>query len=448
MVAEPLISTETVVLSQIVNRCAFGVDLNYCEIGGIVSQSESLAWQNQSKTLIEVQRYGSSLEREVRNILDWDAGRIVYDKFNGYKIQVDCAWPSLHDPKVIASVTYSDPDTPGHSNENKLQLKLGELALLKNCYPELKAVLVLGGTQEAWLPYVLEAFKYFYDQVIFLWEETGVNQLGQLKSEPNSVVAKHQDFWDSLRSTWKQRQKHLSTGHIPSGLVRYAVLDALKSEPGRITPSEIVNPIASFCMQASLASGGTEWNHYRRENWGAIEMSRSYFNPQEAIVELSLLEGDFQYQGGVARDIEVPSLLHALGMKNTKLSEDFTLYSEVLGKPVYIQCKASGGGRAQHGKNIQNRTKEQVARGILYSANLDARGALKFNDSGFHWISVLDGNWGVNQGEQYKYLHMLELAGYKKYFEACSLLDDTMNVLPQDSNPLIAYLNELKCVKL
>jgi hypothetical protein len=409
---------------------------------------EDIAWQKQSKTLIEVQRYGSNLEREVRNILDWDAGRITYDKVNGYKIQVDCAWPSLNEPSVIASVTYSDPDTPGHSNENKLQLKLGELVLLKNCYPDLKAVLVLGGTREAWLPYVLEAFKYFYDQVIFLWEDAGVEQLGEIKGNPSSVDPKHLDFWASLRSTWSVRQGNLSTGNIPSGLVRYQILDALRAEPGCKSPTEIKNQIARYCMEASQASGGTEWNHYRRENWGAIEMSRSYFNPQEAIVELSLIQGDFKYEGGVARDIEVPSLLHDLGMNNTKLSEDFTLYSESLKKPVYIQCKASGGGRTQHGKNIQNRTKEQVARGILYSAKLDDQGMLKFNDSSYHWISVLDGNWGVNKGEQYKYLHMLELAGYNKYFGASTLIDNQMTVLPRESNPLISYLNEIKCRKI
>ena len=177
-------------------------------------------------------------------------------------------------------------------------------------------------------------------------------------------------------------------------------------------------------------------------------MSRSYFNPQEAIVELSLIAGDFDYSGGVARDVEVPSLLHELGMKNTKLSEDFTLYSEYLEKPVFIQCKASGGGRTQHGKNIQNRTKEQVARGILYSAKLDDNGTLKFNDAGFHWISILDGNWGVNKGEPYKYLHMLELAGYKQYFAASSLIDSQMQVLDGKSNPLISYLNDIKCRKI
>ena len=410
--------------------------------------TEDTAWQNQSKTLIEVQRYGSNLEREVRNILDWDAGRVTYDKENGYKIQVDCAWPTLTEPNVIASVTYSDPDTPGHSNENKLQLKLGELVLLKNCYPELKAVLVLGGTKEAWLPYVLKAFEYFYDKVIFLWEDSGIEQLGKIKLDPSSVKPKHSDFWNALRTTWSDRQKNLSKDNIPSGLVRYQVLDALKAQAGCATPSEIENQIARYCMQASLASGGTEWNHYRRENWGAIEMSRSYFNPQEAIVELSLISGDFKYEGGVARDIEVPSLLHELGMHNTKLSEDFTLYSDLLKRPVYIQCKASGGGRTQHGKNIQNRTKEQVARGILYSAKLDENGMLKFNDSSFHWISILDGNWGVNQSEQYKYLHMLELAGYSKYYGASTLITPGMDVLEGDSNPLIHYLNKIKCKKI
>ena len=413
-----------------------------------MNSTNDIAWQNQSKTLIEVQRYGSNLEREIRNILDWDGGRIKYDKLNGYKIQVDCAWPNLTEPNVIASVTYSDPDTPGHSNENKLQLKLGELVLLKNCYPDLKAVLVLGGAKEAWLPYVLKAFDYFYDQVIFLWEDEGIDQLGKIKLNPNSVKAKHSDFWNALRKTWAGRQKKLMSGDIPSGLVRYQVLDALKNESGCTTPAEIQNQIARYCMQASLASGGTEWNHFRHKNWGAIEMSRSYFNPQEAIVELSLINGGFSYEGGVARDIEVPSLLHALGMNNTKLSEDFILYSDSLKRPVYIQCKASGGGRTQHGKNIQNRTKEQVARGILYSANLDDKGLLKFNDATFHWISILDGNWGVTQVEQYKYLHMRELAGYKKYFGASTLITSDMEILEGDSNPLIQYLNEIKCRKI
>jgi len=125
------------------------------------------AWAAQAATLVEVQKYGSNLERAVRNSLDWDGGRVPYDFERGYRIQIDCVWPSLAKPAAIASVTYSNPDTPGHSNENKLQLKLGELALLKNTYPDIRAALVLGGTRAAWLQYVITAFQFFYDDVLF-----------------------------------------------------------------------------------------------------------------------------------------------------------------------------------------------------------------------------------------------------------------------------------------
>ncbi len=85
------------------------------------------AWANQAASLVEVQKYGSNLERTVRESLDWDGGRVVYDFQHKYRIQTDCVYPSLDKPQAIVSVTYSNPDTPGHSNENKLQLKLGEL---------------------------------------------------------------------------------------------------------------------------------------------------------------------------------------------------------------------------------------------------------------------------------------------------------------------------------
>ena len=408
---------------------------------------DETAWANQSKTLIEVQRYGSNLEREVRNALDWDGGRIIYDSVNQYRIQVDCAWPSLQNPKVIASVTYSDPDTPGHSNENKLQLKLGELVLLKNQYPDLKAVLVLGGTQEAWLPYVLQAFDFFYDTVICLWRDDGLEQLRNLSLDPSAVVSKHLKFWQDLRTEWRTRGQNLHRGTIPNGLVRYGTLDALKAEASCTEPRHIKDEIARYCMQASMDGGGTEWEHYKAGRWAAIEMSRSFFNPQEAIVELSLKHGRFHYEGGIARDIEVPSLLHKLGMMRTKLSEDFVLFSERLDRPVYLQCKASGGGRLQHGKNIQNRTKEQVARGVLYSSALKTGRELQFLPNSFHWISILDGNWGVTRREQYKYLHMLQMAGYDKFFSGSDLLGTDGRVLRR-GNPLVDYLNHIGCRKL
>ena len=240
----------------------------------------------------------------------------------------------------------------------------------------------------------------------------------------------------------------MSESEIPTGLVRYAVLDQMKSDAGHSNPQNLANEIARFCMQASYENSGTEWGHYRRENWNAIEMSRSYFNPVEALVEISLQSGDFHYQGGVAKDVEVNSFLHQLGMVNTKMSEDFILYSDKLNRPVYIQCKASGGGRTQHGKNIQNRTKEQVARGILYTSVLDERGSLTFKAPDFHWIGVVDGNWNVTQSEPAKYMHMLQMAGYGEIIAASELVDIDLNVKKELNNPLVRYLEQLQCRKI
>jgi len=402
------------------------------------------AWANQAASLVEVQRYGSNLERTVRDSIDWDGGRVRYDAVNGYTIQTDCVHPNLANPDAVVSVTYSNPDVPGHSNENKLQLKLGELALLKNAYPSLRAILVLGGTREAWLPYVIDAFQFFFDEVIFLWDSNDAERLLKLAASPSSVAAKHVDFWSALRTGWSQRTLSPSSATIPNCLVRYAILDALKQSAGATDPANIANEIARHCMQTSLTSGQTEWDHFIAGRWNKIEMSRSYFNPVEAIVDLTLTRAQLAYQGGLAQDVEIPSLLHQLGMTRTKLSEDFVLFSEKLGKPVYVQCKSSGGGRTQHGKNIQNRTKEQVARGILYTAKIE-NGKLTWRDKDFHWISVLDGNWGVNRSEAFKYVHMLELAGYDKLFCAADLLDESLQLRTSD-NPLVRYLvDELQC---
>lgn len=373
------------------------------------------AWANQAASLVEVQRYGSNLERNVRDSIDWDGGRVIYDRQRAYKIQTDCVHPSLSAPEAIVSVTYSNPDNPGHSNENKLQLKLGELALLKNAYPTLRSILVLGGTRQAWLPYVIDAFQFFFDELIFLWDPDDAERLLALAADPTKVLLKHEEFWKDLRRGWAQRQLSAPGTTVPNCLVRYAVLDALKSSRGAADPTKIANEIARHCMQASHAAGRTEWGHFVAERWDSIEMSRSYFNPVEAVVDLSLSKAALDYEGGLATDVEIPSLLHRLGMTRTKLSEDFVLFSRRLNKPVYIQCKSSGGGRTQHGKNIQNRTKEQVARGILYTARLD-KGQLSWNDKHFHWIGVLDGDWGVTRREALKYVHMLELAGYDRLF--------------------------------
>src|SRR5205085_2913963 len=106
-------------------------------------------------------------------------------------------------------------------------------------------------------------------------------------------------------------------------------------------PSLIRNEIARLCMRRSFDQGGAEWRSFLRENWGSIEMSRNYFNPVEAAIEITLTEAGLDFQGGVARDVPVRSLLHDLGMTETSVSEDFVLHSEKFGQPVYIQGKAS-----------------------------------------------------------------------------------------------------------
>jgi hypothetical protein len=174
-------------------------------------------------------------------------------------------------------------------------------------------------------------------------------------------------------------------------------------------------------------------------------MSRNYFNPVEAAVEITLTDLRLAFKGGIARDVPVASLLHDLGMKGTSVSEDFILHSEALNMLVYIQCKSSGGGRSQHGKNIQNRTKEQITRSIIYSCRSTKPGVIEWHPKRFHWIGILDGNWGNERRQPLKYIHMLQLAGYDKLFCANDLLTPEGNV-KRKVNPLGRYLVDiLKC---
>ena len=404
------------------------------------------AWTKQSASLELVQQTSKQLEQSVRGLLGWKAGRVTYDTHNGYKVQVDAVTPSLSNPRSIVSITYTDPDTRGHSNENKLHLKLGELALLKYAYPRIPVTLVIGGIKEAWLPYVLTAFAHFYDEVLFLWESGADERLQKMRATPLDTIPRNLQFWSGLSQDWSQVTLTPAGVAIPNGLVRYAVADALRDQVPKVYhPTMITNEIARLTMQRSRQYSGTEWEHYLNSRWGRLEMSRNYFNPVEASVEISLSSAGFMFQGGVAKDVPVPSLLHLLGMRETNLSEDFVLYSRRLDLPVYIQCKSSGGGRRQHGKNIQNRAKEQIARNILYRSKWNDE-VLQWSPKAFHWISVLDGDWGVTKRTPYKYIHMLQWAGFDAYFGASELLDSDLSVKRGRKNPLIRYLSdELDC---
>jgi len=401
------------------------------------------AWTNQSKSLEGVQVFGSGLEKQIREILGWRGGKVTYDSKRGYQVQVDAAFPSLSRPQVVASVTYTNPDTPGHSNENKFHLKVGEVALLKNTFPDVKTVLILGGTAEAWIPYVLRAFTNFFDEVIFLWEPQGQTRVKEIAADPTTVKSKHDEFWAFVRKEWASRQLAPDNAPAPHSEVRYGILDELKAQaPVVHNPALIRNEVARICMQRSFDADGAEWSSYIAGQWGNIEMSRSFFNPVEATVEMTLTQIGVAFEGSIARNVPVPSLLHDLGMRGTRLSEDFVLFSEHLGQPVYIQCKASGGGRENHGKNIQNRAKEQITRSLLYSCRSKDGQTVTWAAKGFHWISVLDGNWGVTKRQPLKYLHMLQMAGYDMIFPASALLSPTLEVLGAKS-PLAMYLIEV-----
>lgn len=403
------------------------------------------AWAAQAESLIRVQREGGNLEHTVRGILGWPRGRVVYDRERGYSLQVDAAFPSASSPAIVASSTYTKPGRRGHSNENKFQLKVGELALLKRAFPDIRVLLAIGGSGDDWLPYVLRAFRVFYDEVLFLWQEADRDRLRGISRHPASVPLRNQALWSDLRLAWANVQLAAVNSPIPNGLVRYKILDILHAQTPAVTePRLIENEVARFCMQTSHDHSGKEWQRYLAEEWGTLEMSRNYFNPVEASVEITLRNARLWYEGGVGRDVKIQSLLHHLGMEETSVAEDFVLYSRKLKMPVYIQCKASGGGRSQHGKNIQNRGKEQIARSLLYRCGV-VGGKISWRPKDFHWIGVLDGNWGVTRRHPYKYIHMLQWAGYDKIVGASDLLTDTFEVKRQ-GNPLTQHLiDELEC---
>lgn len=409
--------------------------------------NENKAWANQSDSLVAVQKTGGGLEKDVQKILGWKGGRIIYDHARGYDVQVDSAYPNVSKPEIVMSVTYTDPDLRGHSNENKLHLKVGELALLKFAYPEIRVVLVLGGNQEAWLPYVLKAFEYFFDEVICLWHKDGLKRLISVGKDHHSVIQRHVQFWNQMRKEWSKidfySKKNFS---IPHSLFRYKTLDDFKAQKPKVFhPSLIKNEVAKLCMQRSKDYSGTEWESYLKDQWQKIEMSRNYFNPLESLIEILLTNANLKFKGGVAQDVQVPSFLHQLGLKGTRVSEDFVLFSKKLNKEVYIQCKASGGGRQQHGKNIQNRTKEQITRNILYRSNLKD-GSIYLDKKNFYWISILDGNWSINTKEPFKYIHMLQIAGYDKIFGAQSLVLSDGLTPNKKQNPLVDHLiDDLDC---
>jgi hypothetical protein len=85
-----------------------------------------------------------------------------------------------------------------------------------------------------------------------------------------------------------------------------------------------------------------------------------------------------------------------------------------------------------HGKNIQNRTKEQLARSLFYRGKIE-NGEIVLRPKDYYWIGVLDGNWGVTQKTPLKYLHMLQWAGYDLMVPADCLVTKDLALDPNNA---------------
>lgn len=413
-----------------------------------------MPYEAQSRSLINVQVRGKSLEAEIKGLLNIRENqcRIPYASNSRATIQADIVLPSSRHPEVILSITHTKPDTFGHSNENKFQLKLGELALWKKRNPNLKIAVVVGGEKVEWLSYILDAFPYFFDDYIYVWNNDDLNKLTNWRS----ILNKNTEFW--------QQENELCEGISfskeapPNSFLRERFYNIIvKRNMGVSSPSEIDNTIFRRCMESAynlhLTSDGRSGKEWERLSQGSNEdynkfwELRNFFNPSEAAVMMTLEKMGIPFLGNIAEDVTLPSMLHDLGMpmKKTKVAEDFVVWSQRYNKPVFIQCKSSGGGKERHGKNIQNRAKEQVGRGILYRCSIVRNPQIKLISKGkwYMWIGVLDGDWGTTKSYPLKYIHMLQIAGYDKLLPADSLIDDVCEL--QYENPLSRYLQELEC---
>lgn len=75
------------------------------------------AYYNQSVSLAKVQKIGPALEKEIKEKLSWDSGRLVYykneDKKISYDIQVDACYPTIKVLKFLFRLLTAIPILPG-----------------------------------------------------------------------------------------------------------------------------------------------------------------------------------------------------------------------------------------------------------------------------------------------------------------------------------------------
>ena len=411
-----------------------------------------MSYESQKKALISTQENGKVLERFVQSILEknkinYNLGEksvVSYSNINKEaNIQADIAIPSYDSPETIMEITHTNPDKPGHSNENKLHQKIGALYLWKTYNHNRRVILVMGGKKESWLSYVESAFRFFFDEVVTLWGGDFENKLLSAIKCP----IKNVDFWNKEKARRDLIKLEVDELNAPISTLRIKFYnDVVKRYLGVGHPRMIKNDALQYMALCSYNSERVLfWDYLTEKKFDEIWQERSFFNPMEATVYCILDKNNFRFQGDLLKDIEVkPNLLHEFGIKNTKISEDFVLFSKKFNMQVHIQCKASAGGMELHTKALPSRAREQITRSLFARCGFDKiTNKIISNKDRFILIYILDGKWRTPDNYKLKYIHNLQFAGANKIYSAEEIVDKNLN--PDYNCNLVKYLKEIEC---
>lgn len=389
-------------------------------------------------------RTGTALEETIQKMLDrMGASRYSHGDTIQYgpdpldSFEEDFILPSSSKPETIISVTHSNPKIKGHSNENKLHQGLGELYLLKTWRPDLRCIIFMGGPSEKWLDYVPKVFDLFYDGVVHSWDaDIRVSLERALRCE-----LKHRRYWTEEQKLRNGIALETDPTKAPvSTLRRDFYREVVPEYLGVSSPKAIQNSPLRIMAQKAMRGGGEFWNYLQEAKMIDIGSERSFFNPVETVTEMILAKNKLDY---TMSEAVKRTLLAELGYGKTKRSEDFSLFSRRFNQPVYIQCKASGGGETQHGKQIPDKAREQIARSVIYRTEFKD-GELISGKKNFKWIYILDGNWRTPAGHPLKYTRLLQIAGCDYMMGANDLVNERYE--PKDDSYLEKVLKgDLDC---
>lgn len=369
---------------------------------------------------------------------------IQYDKASRQaSIREDFVFPDAENTETVFSSTHSHPTIPGHSNENKLHQAIGELWLLKTHKPSIRCVIFLGGEKDNWLSYVIDTIGFLYDGVIHAWDK---NIRASLKTAMNAEL-KHPRFWKMERGLRSSYSLSKDPEIAPNSALRTRFFEnVVVPSQGVSKPSEITNSLLREMANLSIKSNKRFWRYLRNKNTAKLWSERSIFNPPEVALNSLLTEAGFWFKSeinnGANSMIVSPNLLYDFGYSDCHRRTDFKL--EAHGeKPVYIQCKSSGGGEGgKLTKHITDRSREQIARSFFLRCRYED-GKLKSKSKRFHWFYVLDGKWRTPEVYPLKYIHILEMCGVDEIYPCDELVDEEFE--PNLDFKLLALLDQIGC---